>query len=77
MTEPNVYWTLETPFVNIIGLYSNVPEGGEIRQEQFDWFVNAIILDLSKKLHPTMLYTHQYPSMIHLCFSTLAVLYRR
>ena len=38
---------------------------------------SSIILDLSKKLHPTMLYTHQYPSMIHLCFSTLPVLYRR
>jgi hypothetical protein len=42
MTQPNVYWTLETPFANIIGLYSNVPEGGEIHQEQFDWFVNEL-----------------------------------
>jgi predicted phosphodiesterase len=42
MTQPNVYWTLEAPLVNIIGLYSNVPEGGEINQEQFDWFVNEL-----------------------------------
>jgi hypothetical protein len=31
MTQPYVYWTLLTPLVNIVGLYSNVPEGGEIR----------------------------------------------
>jgi len=31
MTQPNVYWTLLTPLVNIIGLYSNVPEGGKDR----------------------------------------------
>jgi len=42
MTQPNVYWSLETPLVNIIGLYSNVPEGGEIIQDQFDWFVNEL-----------------------------------
>ncbi|HEY7083160.1 MAG TPA: metallophosphoesterase [Nitrososphaeraceae archaeon] len=42
MTQPNVYWTLETPFANIVGLYSNVPEGGELHQEQFDWFVNEL-----------------------------------
>jgi hypothetical protein len=34
MTQPNVYWTLLTPLVNIIGLYSNVPEGGEIKPPQ-------------------------------------------
>ena len=27
MTQPNVYWTLLTPLVNIVGLFSNVPEG--------------------------------------------------
>lgn len=38
MTQPNVYWTLEAPFVNIIGLYSNVPEGGRLDDEQIAWF---------------------------------------
>ncbi|HJU14508.1 MAG TPA: metallophosphoesterase [Candidatus Nitrosotalea sp.] len=38
MTQPNVYWTLEAPFVTIIGLYSNVPEGGQFEQGQIDWF---------------------------------------
>jgi hypothetical protein len=27
MTQPGVYWMLSAPFVNIIGLYSNVAEG--------------------------------------------------
>lgn len=42
MTQPNVYWTLLTPLVNIVGLYSNVPEGGDIRQPQIDWFQNEL-----------------------------------
>jgi acid phosphatase type 7 len=29
MIQPNVYWTLLTPYVTLIGLYTNVPEGGE------------------------------------------------
>lgn len=40
--QPNPYWTLVTPLVNIIGLYSNVPEGGEIRSPQSDWLVNEL-----------------------------------
>jgi len=42
MTQPNVYWTLVTPLVNIIGLYSNVPEGGEIQPPQTDWLVSEL-----------------------------------
>ena len=42
MVQPNVYWTLLTPQVNIIGLYSNVPEGGEIRSPQTDWLINEL-----------------------------------
>jgi acid phosphatase type 7 len=42
MIQPNVFWTLEAPFVNIIGLYSNVPDGGEIRDPQFNWFVEEL-----------------------------------
>jgi hypothetical protein len=38
MTPPNVYWTLLTPLVTIIGLYTNVPEGGRIGAPQLDWF---------------------------------------
>ncbi len=38
MMQPNVYWTLEAPFATIIGLYTNVPEGGMLDQDQIDWF---------------------------------------
>lgn len=42
MTQPNVYFTLQTPLATIVGLYSNVPEGGEIRDEQLDWFTEEL-----------------------------------
>ena len=38
MTQPNVYWTLITPFATFIGLYTNVPEGGVVEPDQADWF---------------------------------------
>jgi hypothetical protein len=38
MIQPNVYWTLEAPYVTIIGLYTNVPEGGVVKKDQEDWF---------------------------------------
>jgi hypothetical protein len=37
MTEPNVYWTLDAPFITIVGLYSNVPEGGRLDGDQSAW----------------------------------------
>ncbi len=42
MMQPNVYWTLNAPFVTIVGLYTNVPEGGEVQQDQIDWFENEL-----------------------------------
>lgn len=41
-TQPNVYWTLETPLATFVGLYSNVPEGGQFQQDQIDWFVGEL-----------------------------------
>jgi len=38
MTQPNVFWTLNTPLCTIIGLYTNVPEGGKIGHDQLAWF---------------------------------------
>ncbi|GCF07717.1 metallophosphoesterase family protein [Dictyobacter arantiisoli] len=38
MTQPNVYWTLDTPLATFIGLYTNVPEGGELDDTQIAWF---------------------------------------
>jgi acid phosphatase type 7 len=37
---PNVYWTLVTPIATIIGLYTNVPEGGSIDSVQQQWLTN-------------------------------------
>ena len=59
MTQPNVYWTLETPFVSIIGLYSNVPEGGVIRRDQLDWLANE--LSTAPKEIPVIVSLHHAP----------------
>ncbi|TIR17091.1 MAG: hypothetical protein E5X33_26970 [Mesorhizobium sp.] len=37
---PNVYWTLVTPLATIVGLYTNVPEGGSIDSIQQQWVTN-------------------------------------
>jgi hypothetical protein len=42
MVQPNVYWTLLTPLANIVGLYSNVPAGGDIRSPQTEWLINEL-----------------------------------
>ncbi len=38
-TQPNIYWTLETPLATIIGLYGNVVKFGRITPEQREWFL--------------------------------------
>jgi hypothetical protein len=43
MTQPNVYWTLTTPFVTIVGLYTNVPEGGQLDDAQIAWFQSELV----------------------------------
>jgi predicted phosphodiesterase len=42
MIQPNIYWTLKTPLINIIGLHSNVPKFGVITAEQRKWFVEEL-----------------------------------
>ena len=42
MTQPNCYWTLNTPLFTIIGLYTNVPSGGVVREPQVSWFNNEM-----------------------------------
>jgi predicted MPP superfamily phosphohydrolase len=42
MIQPNVYWTLQAPLANIIGLYSNVPEHGVIKNDQRAWFIGEL-----------------------------------
>jgi hypothetical protein len=40
MTQPNVYFTLNCPFLTIIGAYSNVPEHGSVDSVQQQWLTN-------------------------------------
>lgn len=42
MTQPNVFWTLNTPLVTIIGMYSNCPEGGQVSDIQRQWFISEL-----------------------------------
>ncbi len=42
MVQPNCYWTLLTPLCSIVGLYSNVPEGGDIREPQTSWLIGEL-----------------------------------
>jgi calcineurin-like phosphoesterase family protein len=42
MTQPNVYWTLQTPLANFIGLYANVLKYGAITDEQKAWFISEL-----------------------------------
>ena len=42
MIQPNVYWTLLTPFATFVGLYTNVPEGGVVEPDQADWFASEL-----------------------------------
>ncbi len=42
MIQPNVYWTLNTPFATIVGLYTNVPESGVVQPDQAAWFAGEL-----------------------------------
>jgi hypothetical protein len=42
MSQPHVYWTLETPLARFIGLYANVNKHGIITEEQRDWFIEEL-----------------------------------
>jgi hypothetical protein len=42
LSLPNVYFTLDCPFVTIVGMYTNVPEGGSIDSVQQQWLTNEL-----------------------------------
>lgn len=42
MTQPNVYWTFVTPMATMIGLYTNVPEGGVVQTDQAAWLAEEL-----------------------------------
>ena len=52
MIQPNIYWTLNAPLANIIGLHSNVPKFGVVTPDQRKWFkeeLKAAALERSGK----------------------------
>ena len=61
MTQPNVYWTLVTPVANIIGLYTNAPEGGEIGGDQQKWFIKELIKAESEKSSKALIVALHHP----------------
>jgi hypothetical protein len=40
--QPNVHWTLTHPWLRIVGLYTNVPEGGQLADEQLAWLADEL-----------------------------------
>lgn len=49
LDQPNVYWTLEAPWLRIVGLYTNVPEGGVVDEPQRRWFLDQLARPLHGK----------------------------
>jgi hypothetical protein len=43
LSLPFVYYTLNCPFVTIIGMYTNVPDGGSIDSIQQQWLTNEFV----------------------------------
>ncbi len=41
--QPHVHWTLVHDWLWIIGLYTNVPEDGEVAAEQLDWLTGELV----------------------------------
>jgi len=66
MTQPGVYWLLSAPFINIIGLYSNVAEGpGNLLgagndDKQLKWLV-ATLAGLKNDPRALVIATHHPP----------------
>jgi hypothetical protein len=42
MTQPNPFWTLDSPLATFIGLYTNIPEGGMLDEFQNTWLVTEL-----------------------------------
>lgn len=62
VTQPYVYWSLNTPVANIIGLYGNVAKFGLIDEEQRKWFIEALKQAAVEKEHKALFIAiHQSP----------------
>src|SRR5260370_34913614 len=42
LSQPNPHFTLVAPYVTIVGMYTNVPEGGSIDSVQQQWLTNEL-----------------------------------
>lgn len=42
VAQPNVFWTLTHDWLWIVGLYTNVPEGGQLAIDQLGWLVGEL-----------------------------------
>ena len=40
--QPHVHWTLVHDWVRIVGLWANVPEGGQFAADQLDWLIGEL-----------------------------------
>lgn len=61
MVQPNVYWTMTTPVANIIGLYTNVPEGGVVKPDQEAWFVRELVAANKERRGKALIVTLHHP----------------
>lgn len=57
--QPNPYWTLEDDALTIVGLYTNVPSGGQVAPDQEAWFVGE--LEAAPKDRPLIVALHHPP----------------
>lgn len=57
--QPNVYWTLLDDEFTIIGLYTNVPSGGQVEADQETWFRGE--LEAAPKDRPLIVALHHPP----------------
>ncbi|WP_184549614.1 metallophosphoesterase family protein [Mucilaginibacter sp. FT3.2] len=65
MVQPNIYWTLETPLVTIIGLHTNVPKFGIVTPEQETWFREELIAAPKDKMLIVCLHHAPYSADIN------------
>jgi predicted phosphodiesterase len=62
MTQPNVYWTLETPLATIIGMHGNVTKYGTVTAEQRSWFIEELkAADLQRPHKAVIVCMHHAP----------------
>ncbi len=62
MTQPYVYWTLDTPLATIIGMHSNTPKFGAVSEEQRQWLINELkVADAQRPNKAVILCVHHAP----------------